>query len=430
MEITLCTVAVTIIALLVCIVTDKRIKIGKKSIGLYCIIPLIGTIILLVAGRLPFSTLAEYFVSDSAVNPIKILLLFLSMTIFSVVLDEAGFFTYVAGLAVKRTSSNQRKLFFALFVAVSVLTVFTSNDVVILTVTPFVIAFCNKAKCNPLPHLLLEFIMANTWSMLLVIGNPTNIFIASAFEITFYQYFITMVLPTLASGIVAVLVVYLLFSKSLSKPMQQCLEENSLKDKPLAIIAGAHLAVCVALLAISNFINVQMWLISSGMAVLLLICTAIYLLATRKPFNVLGTSLKRLPYEVIPFVVGMFAIVLSLSIEGVTEKIHALLEPFNSVFAYGIGTALGSNLINNIPASVLFAEVLKGTTNLSAVFASIMGTNIGAYVTPVGALAGIMWHNILAHNGVKLTFGKFCLYGIIVAIPTLLAGLTILYFVG
>ena len=426
MEFTLCAVVITIVALLICIVTDKRIKIGKKSMGLYCIVPLVGTAILLISGHLPFATLAEYFVSDSAVNPIKILLLFLSMTIFSIVLDEAGFFTYVAGLAVKRTSSDQRKLFFALFVAVSLLTVFTSNDVVILTVTPFVIAFCNKAKCNPLPHLLLEFITANTWSMLLVIGNPTNIFIASAFEISFYDYLIRMALPTISAGIISFLAVYLLFAKSLAKPMVQCLEDCSLKDKPLAIIAGIHLAICVVLLAISNFIEVQMWLISTGMAILLLVCTVIYLAITKKPFKVLSASLKRLPYEVIPFVVGMFALVLSLSIEGITEKIHALLQSLPSSFAYGIGTALGSNLINNIPASVLFAEVLKGTTDLTAVYASIIGSNIGAYITPVGALAGIMWHNILSHNGVKLSFGKFCLYGITVAVPTLLTCLLVL----
>ena len=201
MEFTIITVVLTIIALLVCIIFDIRLKIGKKSMGLYCIVPILGAMLLLLFNRLPIDTLAEYFVSQSNLNPIKILLLFLSMTIFSVVLDEAGFFTYVATLSVKRASGSQRSLFFTLFVVVALLTVFTSNDVVILTVTPFVIAFCNRAKCNPLPHLLLEFITANTWSMFLVIGNPTNIFIASAFDITFYDYFITMALPTIASGL-------------------------------------------------------------------------------------------------------------------------------------------------------------------------------------------------------------------------------------
>ena len=426
MELTIVIVLLTIIALLVCIIFDIRLKLGKKSIGLYCIVPILCAILLLLFNRLPIDTLAEYFVSQSNLNPIKILLLFLSMTIFSVVLDEAGFFTYFATLAVKRASGNQRSLFFALFVVVALLTVFTSNDVVILTVTPFVIAFCNRAKCNPLPHLLLEFITANTWSMLLVIGNPTNIFIASAFDIAFYDYFITMALPTIASGLTSIVVIYLLFAKSLKTPMSVSLEEAHLKDKGLALIAGIHLLVCVVLLAVSNFISVPMWLISTITACLLVVCTVIYLIATKQKFSPLKNSFKRLPYEVIPFVIGMFAIVLCLKLEGVTEQIYAFFEKFNGVFTYGFGCAIGSNLINNIPASVLFAQVLNGTTDLGVVYATIMGSNIGAYITPVGALAGIMWHNILSHHGVKLSFGKFCLFGIVVAIPTLLAGLAVL----
>ena len=105
-------IAVTIAVLLFFIITDKRIKIGKKSLGLYCLVPLIGAVVLAIGGRLPLKELADYFVSDTAVNPIKILSLFLSMTVFSIVLDEAGFFTYVANLAVGKSGSNQRRLFF------------------------------------------------------------------------------------------------------------------------------------------------------------------------------------------------------------------------------------------------------------------------------------------------------------------------------
>ncbi len=426
MKVTILIIAITVLVMLFSIITDKRIRIGKKSFGLYCILPPIGAVALIIAGKLPIDTLISYFVSDTSVNPIKILLLFLSMTVFSLVLDEAGFFTYVASKAVKRTGTNQRTLFFALFITVAFLTVFTSNDVVILTVTPFVIAFCKKANCNPMPHLLLEFVTANTWSMLLVIGNPTNIYVASAYGITFVDYFLIMALPTVVSGIVSVSVVFLIFNKSLRQPMQPCFEETTLKDKPLTIIAGIHLSVCIILLAISNIIDIEMWLVSTVTACLLLVCVLVYLLVRSKPLKTLSNSLKRLPYEIIPFVVGMFAIVLCLSIEGIAEKINTLLKPLDSIFSYGIGTTLTANLINNIPATVLFAEILKTSKDIGAIYATVIGSNIGAYVTPVGALAGIMWHNILSHNGVKLSFGRFCTYGIFVAVPTLLSALVVL----
>ena len=70
--------------------------------------------------------------------------------------------------------------------------------------------------------------------------------------------------------------------------------------------------------------------------------------------------------------------------------------------------------------SVLFEQIVA-SKSLPALYGSVIGSNIGAFITPVGALAGIMWNKILAQYGVKLPFVKFVMYGATVAIPTLLA---------
>ena len=54
-----------------------------------------------------------------------------------------------------------------------------------------------------MPYLVGEFVAANTWSMMLVIGNPTNIYLASACGIEFGEYVSVMWLPTLLAGLVA-----------------------------------------------------------------------------------------------------------------------------------------------------------------------------------------------------------------------------------
>ena len=72
--------------------------------------------------------------------------------------------------------------------------------------------------------------------------------------------------------------------------------------------------------------------------------------------------------------------------------------------------------------SVLFESVVSGC-GLPAVFGAIVGSNIGAFITPIGALAGIMWNKILSRHGVNLPFIKFVFYGVIVAVPTLLVTL-------
>jgi len=72
--------------------------------------------------------------------------LFFSMTFLSIFLDEVGLFRYLAMFLLKHFRSNQRLLFITLYIMVGILTIFTSNDIVILTFTPFICYFCRNAK--------------------------------------------------------------------------------------------------------------------------------------------------------------------------------------------------------------------------------------------------------------------------------------------
>jgi len=76
--------------------------------------------------------------------------------------------------------------------------------------------------------------------------------------------------------------------------------------------------------------------------------------------------------------------------------------------------------------SVLFSAVVNGlpeTAREGALYAAVIGSNIGAYCTPLGALAGIMFKSLLRAHGILLSFKQFMKYGIVVAVPTLAAAL-------
>jgi len=79
-------------------------------------------------------------------------------------------------------------LFFYFFFLSSLITLFTSNDIVILTLTPIIFYFGKHAKVKMMPYLIAEFFAANIWSMFLYIGNPTNIIVAMASGLNFYEY--------------------------------------------------------------------------------------------------------------------------------------------------------------------------------------------------------------------------------------------------
>ena len=135
-------------------------------------------------------------------------------------------------------------------------------------------------------------------------------------------------------------------------------------------------------------------------------------------------TIKRAPWGLIPFMLSMFIIVSALDYSGATAQFASLLSFGEPVFTYGIASTLACNVVNNIPMSVLFGSLLNaGGGSVGAVYACIIGSNIGAFLTPIGALAGIMWSNILKAQKVKIGYIKFVLYGCIIAIPTLLTSL-------
>lgn len=415
------------VALVLTVLTNPSINIGKYHIRIfYWTAPVLGSIALLLFRLLPLPVMWEGLTSSGSINPLKILTLFISMTTLSIYLDEVGFFSYIAGISLKFAKTSQLRLFCVLFLLVSVLTVFTSNDIIILTFTPFICYFSKKAEIDPMPYLFGEFVAANTWSMMLIIGNPTNIYLATANGIGFGTYTAHMLLPTLFAGITAFLLLLMIFRKPLSQPISIKEEKPAIRDKGLVIIGLLHLVFCTILLILSSYIGLEMWYITLGFAVSLFLCVTIYKKKKGVKERVLLHTIMRAPWELIPFVLSMFLLVLSLDRYQVTTIISDFFGTDHLVWKYGIASFLSANVMNNIPMSVAFSSIvshLPEADRLPAAYASIIGSNIGAYFTPLGALAGIMWSGILNKMGIPFSFRKYISYGIRISIPVLIAAL-------
>ena len=220
----------------------------------------------------------------------------------------------------------------------------------------------------------------------------------------------------------------LLFHKSLRTPISECSYDEVHENKFLLITGLIHLGLCTILLAISNYIGLEMWYISLGFALSLLLIISIYKIIHHEKDTEVEETIIRAPWTLIPFVLSMFVIVLALKENGVTSSLAKTLGDNLYELKYGVSSVVCANIINNIPMSLFFTEMLESieVASIKAIYATIVGSNIGAYLTPIGALAGIMWMSILKKQGVDMTFLKFTEYGLIVAIPTLLATLCML----
>ncbi len=210
------------------------------------------------------------------------------------------------------------------------------------------------------------------------------------------------------------------------------LEQIIIKDKLLLWVGIAHLGICTLLLAIGSYINLEMWLVSLAAVISLFVVTVVISIVRRQKPVELIKCLGRAPYELIPFVLSMFIMIVVLKDKGVTEIIGGFFGKSGTILKYGIASFLSANVINNIPMSVLFSSIIEtvgASTALPAVYATVIGSNIGAFLTPIGALAGIMWSSILNEHGLKFGYKDFLKIGITIAVPTLLAALGGLYLV-
>lgn len=432
MTISLCIFILSCIALLLLVFCKPSIRLGNHCVSIFWLAPLVGAVAMVVSGQISPAEVLDGLTSAGEVNPLKILILFFSMTMMSVYLDELGFFRLLAVKVLRRAGGSQRTLFFLLYALVSVLTVFTSNDIIVLTFTPFICHFAASARIDPVPYLVSEFVAANTWSMALVIGNPTNIYLMSDAGVSFGAYTLKMLLPTALAGLVSCGVLYLLFRRRLSAPLSAREESLPRIDRPTEIIGLCHLGGCILLLSVSSFLDLPMWLITCCFfGSLVLFTMGISFFRHRAPY-LIGRCFVRAPWDLAPFVLSMFVLVLALEKHGVTAALGNLLSApqttLGQALSYGGSSFLAANLVNNIPMSVLYRSVIVGlpggaAENAAALFASVIGSNLGAFFTPMGALAGIMWTGQLRDHGVSFSFGSFVKYGATVALPALTAAL-------
>lgn len=105
---------VTAVMIILSVLFFPEIKIGKIKLASYWIVALIGAAFMLILNIVSVEEVIKEITADTAVNPLKILALFLSMTLFSVYLDELGFFSYLSEKVLVVAKNSQKKLFMSL----------------------------------------------------------------------------------------------------------------------------------------------------------------------------------------------------------------------------------------------------------------------------------------------------------------------------
>lgn len=420
---------VSCISTIICMIFNLNVHIKKFKLHLYWLVPFFSGVTLLLTKAVPFNMFHNRL-TDSSMNPLFILVIFISLSGMSIFLDQTGFFRLIAVKALRKNGLTQVQMFFILYFIVAFLTVLTNNATVILTFTPFICYFAKNAEIDPKPFLFVEFVSANTWSMFSLIGNITNNYIATTFGINFIDYLGMMTVPTVFASAMSLSILYLIFKKRLKQPLSFAPMNVRILNLPALVIGVIGITVCTFLLIISQFTKFPMWIVSLTSFLFVLVSGTICFLAKKQSLKKIRKTLRRMPWHLIPFLLSMFLIVLGLETAAITRDFSAIFNNKNTVLTSGFLSVIFSNLLNNIAMSLLFTNMIKNLNSsflVLAIFATIIGSNIGSLLTPVSAMNATMWRSTIRHKHFKLSFGEFIKVGTIVTIPTLLAALAGLY---
>ncbi|MEM3545755.1 MAG: ArsB/NhaD family transporter [Candidatus Bathyarchaeia archaeon] len=412
--------------------TSKSIHIDYGLASILC-----ASVILASSPSSALTLLKEGVLGCDYVKPYSVIVFILSFSYICLSLDCTGFFEYVSLRVVKTAGASGLRLFTYLFLLTSFLSMFTSNDVVILTVTYLVIHICAYAEVDPVPYLIAQFFAANTLSMGLYIGNPTNIVIADAFGVNFAEFARWMLIPSISATLVCLLLLLLTFRRRVVKSVKvpDIDPRYSLKDRNGAIFGLLTLGCMLFLISLpTEWINAQAWAIALLFALVMGLYDLIFNRSRAK------MVFRRMPWRIAPFLIGLFIIVEGLATSGWTHLFASQISrivsknPMVTISSLSFLSALAAGLMNNHPMTIFFIKTLKEggiqrvseEVRISLTSALVIGSNLGANYMLTGSLAGLIWSKILSDREVKISFSEFSKYGFtIMPLVTLAASLSL-----
>jgi Na+/H+ antiporter NhaD/arsenite permease-like protein len=182
----------------------------------------------------------------------------------AITLDCTGVLQAAAFWVSNKGGKSGRKLYFYFYLLLTVISMVVGNDPVILSGTVFLVYYTKAVGLDPDAWLISEFAAANTASMVLFVGNPTNVVICEGFSINNAAFTAYTILPFLACSIACYLALMLQYRNEKHVPktlkVSGALDPREVLRDPIGAIFGSiWLAICLVVVIVLSFIHVDVW---------------------------------------------------------------------------------------------------------------------------------------------------------------------------
>ncbi|UCG24792.1 MAG: ArsB/NhaD family transporter [Chloroflexota bacterium] len=324
--------------------------------------------------------------------------LLMGMMLLVVLLQQTGFFEYLAIMAGRLSGGNPIRLFILLGTITTVLSMFLDNVTTVVLIAPVTILICELLSINPIPMLIGEALLSDTGGAGTLVGDPPNILIGAAAPFTFND-FLTHSLPVVVvAWLLALLLLLWLFRHDL-RPNPGAAEAVNKLDpsKALHNPQSARRVLIVLGIAILFFFLHQTLPLSPAFIAL---AAAGGALLWVRPENV-SETFERIEWVVLVFFSALFVMVGALEAVGVMERLSQLIIQVSDAnpILLGVGmiwsVAILSALVDNIPITIALIPVIRnlGAEGLDVTplwWALVFGAGFGGNGTIIGSTANIV----------------------------------------
>jgi arsenical pump membrane protein len=349
---------------------------------------------------------------------------FLGLMVISSVADQAGLFEFLAAQTGRLAKGSARRLFLGVFLVGALTTAFLSNDATALILTPAVYTLVTRLRLPVLPFMFACTFIADTASFLFPISNPINILFFNSLGSGLAVFLHYLLLPALFCMIIN----FSLFSFLFRHDLRRSYDVDSIPlefsfDRAFFRFTVITLSVISIAYVLASAFQLPLSFVAMGGAIFLLI-------GSRRFVN--WPRLRReISWSLFIFISGMFIVIKAIENLGFVSKFGfglvnlARNSPAMAILITSMGTALGANLINNVPMALVMISALSsvgadGPVHQSLVYASILGCDLGPNLTTIGSLATMLWLLILRRKGLEISYIEYFKLGVVV-VPVMVA---------
>ena len=280
-------------------------------------------------------------------------LTFVGLIVISLILDEAGFFHWAALHVAKWGKGNGRILFCLIVILGAVISAFFANDGAALILTPIVLEMLLALGFSPeaaLVFVMASGFVADTTSLPLIISNLVNIVSAGYFKISFDRYASVMIPVDVASLLITLLVLYLVFRRKI--PVAYDLDQvssptSAIKDTVVFKWAFPIFTCLLVAYFVTASYHVPVSIVTGFAALWMVVLVARKREGDKKSPIDLKAVFRGAPWQIVLFSLGMYLVVYGLKNAGLTSILGHVLD---QIGRHGVlASAVGTGFISGIP---------------------------------------------------------------------------------